>query len=454
MRSLAVASLLAGTSVACVASPGRSPEATPPPVVVAPPPSVSASASASASAPPLPPPLPPLPPPVGEAAEAVCSLTNTPDARASVSLFLPGKEQPFGWFEGGALSVHLPPASKGPPVADVLAKAARVRAQARLPGVPVFSRAPLVMEGIFVPHSSTPMRIASLDASSVTVEQAFQSQAFRVSTPTLRASVSCANLSLSSASFRSAPSLPDTSSAKPGRLREGQTFALRASEKGAPVVEITTPPRPRPLPKQGYRIVSPLDATSLEVSILKTSGKLSQVVFESSDGAFFGWIPGAQLLPPPKPSHPSGAMLGLLGSLGGASKDPASQPPLLCEAELPLILEQEGSRVSLGSTLAGACIEVRDKGPEFARVGLHKGGFSTNEQATLLTPSVLLVGCRPADPKALPDACAGMASDENGLWGVGFGVGGLGLSGGGTGGGLGGLGGTGNKGPAKDGAKK
>ena len=40
----------------------------------------------------------------------------------------------------------------------------------------------------------------------------------------------------------SLPDLPDTSTARPARLRENQTLALRSSEKGDPVIEITTPP--------------------------------------------------------------------------------------------------------------------------------------------------------------------------------------------------------------------
>lgn len=449
---------------ACAASQERPPGSTPPAVVPVPvaAPSAPASASASASVASAPR-LPPLPPAIDEATGAVCSYRSSGESNVQVGLFLPGKEKPFATIWSPKVSVAMPPSEQASPVVQVTSAHLDIRAQTRAEVLDFYAQAPLVMGDVMVPSGSTPLRVSRVGSGDLTVRWTPAFSGLTLTPAQQERAVACGDLGLEPSKLDPKDVVPDTSKARRVALREGQTFALRATEKGAPVVEVRTEKAPRPSSK-GPRAIPVGSVFTPQVWVAKTSGSQSLVVLASSGSRLFGWVPSAMLEPPTQASI--GALFGMsgLGSLMAAAEPALRDHRVLCEADIPLLGEQEGTRVTLGALRSSVCMNLREQGAEFSRVGVYNLELKTTESSRLLVPTAALAGCRPVPAEgALPNPCEGLASDETqDLWGglgLGTGLGGFGGGIGGLGAGKGtnqGLGGPGLGGdpPAKSGKDK
>jgi hypothetical protein len=345
--------------------------------------------------------------------------------------------------------VALPPSAQGSPVVQVTSAHLDLRAQARVEALSFYAQALLVMGGVMVPSGHETLRVSQVGSRDMTVRWTPSFSGVTLTPAQQERSVACDDLGLELSKLDPKDAVPDTSKARRVALKGGQTFALRATEKGAPVVEVRTPKAPRPSSGKGPRAI-PVDTLfTPQTWVVQTSGAQSLLVLISSGNGLFGWVPSAALEPPGNPGI--GALFGMsgLGSLMGAGEPASRENRVLCEADIPLLGEQEGTRVTLGSLRSSVCMSLREQGAEFSRVAVYNLDLKTTESSHLLVPTAALAGCRPVPVEGpLPKPCEGLASDEtedlwggigSGLGGFGSGIGGLG-AGKGNGSGLGGPG--------------
>lgn len=422
---------------ACAASQDRPPESVPAAAVSVPiaAPSAPAPASASASAASVPR-LPPLPPAVDEVTGAVCSYRSSGESSVRAELFLPGKEKPFATVWAPTVAVALPPSEQARPVVEATSAHLKIRAQTRVEAMSFYAQTLLVMGGVMVPSGHETLRVSRVGSGDLTVRWTPSFSGVTLTPTQQERSVACGDLGLESSKLDSRDAVPDISKARPVALKGGQTFALRASEKGDPVVEIRTPKKPSPAKNKGPRAIAVDSVFTPQTWVVKTSGAQSLLVLLSSGNGLFGWVPSAALEPPANTSL--GSLFGMagLGSLMGAAEPAPRENRVLCEAEIPLLGEQEGTRVTLGSLRSKVCMNLREQGADFSRVAVYNLDLKTTESSRLLVPTAALAGCHPVPTEgALPRPCEGLASDETqDFWG------GIGLGTGGLGNGVGGLG--------------
>ena len=442
-RALPWASLLLA---ACAAAPLASPEPPAPPAPPAPgapsapgaPPAVSSVARVDS------PPRPALPPTIPPAVGASCTLQGSKDT-AEQALFLPGKSRPFGHLSGGPFELALP--ASGEPVVAARGPTVSLQAQTRFPSIALHPRRPLVLGGVVSPSGMATLQVRSVTAEGLTIRYEVGIPRVRVRPGTLEGAVRCEDVSLDASSFPQDGVVPSTQKATRMELRGGKAIPLRASEGGPVALELETPPV-KPREKRKTRQLAVDDLMAPVIQVVKTSGPQSQVVFTWNQTTFFGWVPSASLQPAQQNLANLFGMGGLLGALGApaqAGEEP--DPQRICDQEVPLLVEHEGGRATLGAVQAGVCIDLREKSPDGIRIALRKSGLRTVKEARLLAPAWAVDACRrPRAEEA--KQCEGDPSDapELGLWGEllgsGEGLGGLGVGGLGAGGlGVGGTGG-------------
>lgn len=425
MRSFSVFVLGAGLGlVACVTAQERPSEPMTPVAATA------SSATAAALVEVLPPPKPSLPPSI-KPASAACKLSSA--GEASTLLFLPNRTKPFASLTGVAFEVALP--SEGEPVIDASSPGLRLRAQGRLAQISLHLKRPVVFGEAVIPSSAALLTLDAVNEETLTLSHETRLGDLRVYPGMLQGKVACKDVGLDTVSYASKGALPDTGPGKPAVLKEGELIAFHAREEGDVTLEVELPEPPKLSGKPGaYRVSEVLSRP--KVSVLKTSKAQSFVLVEGVHSTLFGWVSSASLRPPPKPTAASAGMIGMLGLLGhgaGIASEEKPKKHLICKEEVPLLIEQESARMTLGTLAPGGCLEVRQPGKDFSQVALFKVGIHTLEESRLLVPSEQLEGCRAPTPEEAP-RCEGLASDQtqdpfSGVLGgdPGFGLGGLGL---------------------------
>jgi hypothetical protein len=338
----------------------------------------------------------------------------------------------------GEVEVALIPSRE--PVLTVTSTALKLRAEGRLPGLSFHTKRPVLFQGVSVPWPRARLRATAVSQDGITL---LHEPTFFRKTYTMEARVACQDLSLSSVLFSTEGVVPPVDQGKEVEPIPGRKIPLRAEENGPVVLELDPPPPPPAHPtKHGARQLA-LEAmlTPPSLKVVKTSGASSLIVLTSHDSTLFGWVPSGDLRPlRTSTSGMAGLPIGLMGIGQGTAKPQPRRPHRICESEMPLLIEQQGARMTLGTLAAGTCIEIHRSDPEVTHVALRNTGLRTLDGARLLVPSWAMASCH-ASSEETP-LCTGPRSDEEieSMWGN--------LPGGGLGSGFGGLGvGTGSRDP-------
>jgi hypothetical protein len=367
---------------------------------------------------------------VDEAPASACKLNGS--AESVFSLYLPGQPRAAMTVSKGEVEVALVPSRE--PLLSLTSAAIKLRAEARLPGLRFHTTRPVPFQGVSVPLPRAGLRATAISQEGITLLH--EPMFFRKNYP-MEARVSCKDISLSAALFSTEGVVPPVDQGKRVELIPGRKIPLRAEENGPVVLELEPPVPPPAGKKKKTREFAMTDLLSpLDFKVVKTSGTSSLIVHESFASILFGWVPSADLrTPTPGSSGMAGLLGGLMGMGEGAARPQPRRPHRICEGEMPLILEQQDTRMTLGTLAAGACIEIQKSDPEVTHVALRNTGLRTLGGARLLVPSWAMASCH-ASSEETPQ-CTGPRSDEEieSAWGnlsgegLGSGIGGLGAPG-------------------------
>lgn len=418
---------------------GGAQEPSPPPVVVAIP-------TASAAPPPAPPPLPPEPAglTVVGAPPKVCEIRGTFHG-PGFELATAPRTAAFGLVSGADVTVDL---GNGAAFAQVRTPSWTLRGLASA-SWRVHAARWLAFGGVLHAGARDQLEVRSAHDGKVVLS------APDVSGLSLAEGARTIEASCDDVSFDSDPA---------GALRRDLPAAFEPAQAGKEQHLVLRSKKPVPVsaePKGPPGATIDTGAGGVRVTVLERSGTRARIRWDH----VAGWVDAALLAPRPLTPREKAiqdavqfGMIGLIGGgsvadlVGGAPAQRASPPqppsPLVCAADVRLVVDAGSERFVVGTIPAGKPVRVVDRGPELSAV-LVGGAFEARSQAHLAVPSRdIAVGCTPASEAAsaadpVPDVTSfsdaidrldgsdfGIVAPASGI-GIGtFGAGGLGGLGG------------------------
>lgn len=373
LPALFTAPLLAAALAGCAAPPPPPAQ----PVSLRLPPAPAPAPAAEPAAPERPadapdPPELPLPDP------AACTLTaeRWRGAATTTDLRLRRGGPVFATISSPAARLHLPagPAEAG---AVLEAEDAGLALRGHIDGSAVVLRPaqPVLLGGFAVPQPDA--ALAWEQAAPGLVSVRFQPGAgVEVLEGPLRAEVRCDAVALERSRFDARAAVSGARLDRRALLRMGRAIPLAAAPGAAPAARLL-----------------PADDLDAEVRVIEVNGARSRVIWERNDVLVFGWVASADLRPVPK--NLTGQGYGT-GSGSGFGRSVHSIARVVCPADVPVIVEIEGERATVGRVRAGTVIDVMKRGGDHAPIVVQSGRISIPSGASLLAREDHLAACSPA----------------------------------------------------------
>ncbi|MBL8743388.1 MAG: hypothetical protein JNK04_19900 [Myxococcales bacterium] len=208
--------------------------------------------------------------------------------------------------------------------------------------MPMYTKAPIKLGGIFLPDGDTELRIGGASKAALVLEAARTPYALRELTATLRADVACSAVSLQPTKIDARASL-------------GKAIGFRYFVGGEVPLSLTA----------GGEPVAILQPGPPWVEVLERSGGAARVAWRLNEGHVSGWVDTMVLTSTPQKYEVSTGRLG-----GMRMRPPASGDPRACDHDVALGVDLNGEARFVGRLHAGTTIPVLGAlhGPEHTEV--------------------------------------------------------------------------------------
>jgi len=364
---------MAGIAVSLAAC-TPAPVAAPPPAVI--PKGLAAPATAAATVVEAVEPPVAMPPMVVRLTDPACAWSSESWRRREVALLRLRVNGPvFAQVMGGRVQVQIPVGVHEHGMLDVGSEGLVVAGVVAREQVTLFAARAFAMNGVVFPTSRAPLSWTEGFADGVTVTTALPREIVAQSPPVVAKRL-CSDLTLDRGTTL------DLAKEVFGQSRGN----YRLLSVGRKIEVFSDPTRPAE--------VKLMFAEDTFAQSFKTLGAYSSIGVAIGDLFVAGWVKTAHLKEA-RGGPESGVGGGGFGMIGARIK------PLMtvtCAADVPIAVEVDGERATVGYILAPTPIEIRDRGEPFTHIQVKNRNIHVDGNARLLARASDLLACRKLEP--------------------------------------------------------